>query len=76
MPQTNDLNFGTILLIGIVVAIFLVLIIVKLTMYFLEFARELRYLNCEIGRTTGERLEHFKKQKRRLWLSLIPFVKY
>jgi hypothetical protein len=45
-------------------------------MYFLEFARELRYLNCEIGRTTGERLEHFKKQKKRLWLSLIPFVKY
>lgn len=76
MPQNSDMNFGTILLIGIVAAIFLVLIIVKLTMYFLEFARELRYLNCELGRTTGERHRHFERQKRRLLLSLIPFIRY
>ena len=30
----------------------------------------------EIGRTTGAERRHWIRQKRRLWLSLIPFVKY
>ena len=76
MPQENNPNLIIIMLVCIVAAIILFLFLVKLINYFNDFAKELKYLNCEIGRTTGDRLEHFKKQKRRLWLSLIPFVRY
>lgn len=41
-----------------------------------EFAQELRYLNTEISRTDGEPRRHWLRRRRRLWLSLIPFVRY
>lgn len=41
-----------------------------------EFMQELRYLNTEISRTTGEQRRHWLRCRRRLWLSLIPFVRY
>ncbi len=39
-----------------------------------RFFRELQYLNMEISRTTGSEREYWLKERRRLWLSLIPFV--
>ena len=41
-----------------------------------EFLWELRYLNTEIARTSGKQRQHWLRRRRRLWLSLIPFVKY
>ena len=41
-----------------------------------EFRTELRYINNEINRTDGKEREHWVKQRRRLWLSLLPFVRY
>ena len=41
-----------------------------------DFRRELKYINLEIGRTYGEEREDWKRKRRRLWLSLLPFVKY
>ena len=41
-----------------------------------DFARELRRLNMEIGRSHGSERRYYERQKRRLWLSLIPFVRY
>ena len=41
-----------------------------------EFQQELRYLNNEIGRTSGKEKKRWKKRKRRLLLSLLPFVRY
>lgn len=41
-----------------------------------DFSSELRYLNNEIGRTDGSERRYWKRQKRRLWLSIIPFVHY
>ncbi|MBQ8696125.1 MAG: hypothetical protein IJ519_00230 [Clostridia bacterium] len=40
------------------------------------FQMELRYLNNEISRTDGAEREMWKRRRRRLWLSLIPFVRY
>jgi len=41
-----------------------------------EFKSELRYLNTEIHRTEGRERKHYIRRRRRLWLSLLPFVKY
>lgn len=41
-----------------------------------NFSQELRCLNNEIGRTDGSEQRYWKRQKRRLWLSIIPFVRY
>ena len=40
------------------------------------FYRELRYLNGEIKRNEGREKKRWIKRRRRLWLSIIPFVKY
>ena len=40
-----------------------------------DFVRELRILDMEISRTKGDAQEFWKMKRRRLWLTLIPFVK-
>ena len=40
------------------------------------FRWELRRLNIEIGRTAGEEQKMWRTRRRRLWLSLLPFIKY
>ncbi len=52
--------------------IILVLIAIRIS----EFIQELRYLNTEIARTTGDQRRRWLRLRRRLWLSLIPFVRY
>lgn len=42
----------------------------------ISFARELKYLNREIARSTGHERQYWLRCRRRLWLSLLPFVKY
>ena len=41
-----------------------------------KFFRELRYLDAEIARTTGEERETWRKQRKRHLMTMIPFVKY
>ena len=41
-----------------------------------KFRAELRRLNMEIERTTGEEQEAWRALRRRLWRSLLPFFKY
>lgn len=66
-------NGTTILLVIILVVLFL-LVFINLVSFFLDFARELRYINMEIERTTGNEQLLWMKRRRRLWLSLIPFI--
>lgn len=76
MPEANNPDTELYWLIGIVAAFFLFIVIGRLAMFINDFSSELRYLNNEIGRTTGAERRHWIRQRRRLWLSLIPFVKY
>ena len=76
MPEESNLDAGLWLLVGIVAIFFLILLIFGLVTFINDFSSELRYLNNEIGRTTGEERRHWIRQRRRLWLSLIPFVRY
>ena len=75
MSETNpdsELLF-LIIVLGVVIVI---PALVGLAIFINDFSRELQYLNNEIRRTTGAERRHYIRQKRRLWLSLIPFVKY
>ena len=76
MPEANNPDTELWILVGIVAAIILFGLLVGLCIFINDFSHELRYINCEIGRTTGGERRYWKRQKRRLWLSLIPFVKY
>ena len=40
------------------------------------FRRELKFINTEIQRNTGREQQRWLRRRRRLWMSVIPFVKY
>lgn len=63
-------------LVGIALGIAIFLLVIGLAIFLNDFTRELRYLNAEIDRTEGAERRYWIRQRRRLWLSLIPFVRY
>ena len=63
-------------LIGIFTAFILIGLTIRLALFFRDFSRELILLNMEIRRTEGREQQHYMRQRRRLWLSLLPFVRY
>ena len=75
MPENNP-DTELYWLIGIVAAFFLIIVLFGLVCFINDFSQELRYLNIEIRRTDGAERRHWIRQRRRLWLSLIPFVRY
>ena len=72
----QEWDLDAVLLIVMAVAVMAILIIAKVLEFISDFAGELRYLNNEIRRAVGKDRMHWVRQRRRLWLSLIPFVKY
>lgn len=63
-------------LIGILLFFYLFLIITRLAADFSWFSQELRQLNREIQLAVGAERKNLIRQRRRLWLSLLPFVPY
>ena len=76
MPVENDVNSGLYLLVVLVGLFLLTVAICGLAAYFTRFSNELRYLSMEIKRTLGRERKYYIRLRRKLWLSLIPFVKY
>ena len=76
MPPANNSDTELYMLIGIATVFFLFLLLFGLVSFFDDFFHELKYLNSEIMRTVGAEQRYWIRQRRRLWLSLIPFVKY
>lgn len=76
MPETNNLDNEFWILVGIIAVPILLGLLVGLCMFINDFSQELKYINCEINRTYGGERRYWKRQRRRLWLSLIPFVPY
>lgn len=64
------------LFVWLAVILILPIILLMIGAYCSGFSRELRYLNTEIARTEGAERRFWLHRRRRLWLSLIPFVKY
>lgn len=63
------------ILITVLVIIAIIFVSVPIVFFFLNFTKELRYLNLEIKRSYGKEREHFKKIRKQYLLSLIPFIK-
>ena len=63
-----------ILLVGMVLVIG-VLLAVRIMQRIGRFREDLYYINLEIHRSTGEERNYWKREKRRLWLSLLPFYR-
>ena len=51
------------------------LLLLKLGIFIDNFRRELKYIKVEIARTDGGERRYWKHQKKKLWLSLIPFYR-
>ena len=76
MPQANSSDIMFYWLIGIVAALFLFLLLIGFVSFLNGFSRQLKYINCEIRRTEGLEHRYWIRKRRRLWLSLIPFIKF
>ena len=72
----NENDSALYLLVGLIAFGFLILLLFGFAQFINEFSQELKYLNNEIGRTSGEERRYWIRRRRQLWLSLIPFVKY
>lgn len=64
------------LMIGLIAVIVLPVLLFSLARLVTDFSKELRLLNIEIDRSEGAEREYYLRRRRRLWLSLIPFVRY
>lgn len=60
-------------LVAILILFFLLIVVLS---FFNDFYRELHYLNIEIRRTVGTERKYWIRKRRKLWLSVLPFVKY
>lgn len=63
------------ILFAIIIIFFAVLFLVAFVSRMYEFSRELDFINREIQRTSGGEQRYWKREKRRLWLSLLPFYR-
>lgn len=61
---------------GVVVSFVLLLCLIQLIAFIRDFSKELKRINLEIRRTHGREQQRWKSRRRKLWLSLIPFVRY
>ena len=75
MSNSENLSTELYLIIGLVAIIVLLAFIVWLALFIKEFKKNLQYINMEIERSDGSERRYWIRQRRRLWLSLIPFVK-
>ena len=74
-PLINDQTFIVIMVIG--ACALAVVLFVALAVWLPKFQRELHKVNRYIKNARSEReKQHYLKRRRRLWMSLIPFVKY
>ncbi|MBE6973669.1 MAG: hypothetical protein E7440_07330 [Ruminococcaceae bacterium] len=64
-------------LLGLAVAgILLFFLLFGFVRFIAGFSKKIRYLNNEIRRTDGAERMYYIRCRRRMWLTLIPFVQY
>ena len=76
MTGSNQSDDSVWLLLGVIAAVVLMGMLAAFVVRLNEFSRELKLLNTEIGRTEGAERRRWLRRRKRLWLSLIPFIKY
>lgn len=76
MPSFSAVDNRVWIILGIFAMIFALVVLVRFFIFLEDFTAELKNLNAEIRNSEGEEREYYKNMRRRLWLSLIPFVEY
>ena len=76
MPEANEQEFGLYVLFGLLVTFFLVLFVFGFATFLKDLSSEMRFINREIARTKGAERRYYIRRRRKLWLSLLPFIKY
>lgn len=71
-PENDPVTY---ILIAIIILFFATLFLVAIVSRLYDFSRELDFINREIKRTAGGEQRYWKREKRRLWLSLLPFYR-
>lgn len=61
---------------GLLSVFFVIVLLIDSVQTIKNFSQELRSLNQEIARCSGCERRYWLRRRRRLWLSLLPFVKY
>lgn len=74
MKNSPDAAFRLLIILFILFVV--TLLLVWIARLIKDFSQELHYLDMEIDRTEGEEQQYWLGERRRLWLSLIPFVRY
>ncbi len=70
-----EIDPGIYIILAVMISFFAIIFFVGLVLKIRDFIREQDYINREIGRTTGGEQRYWKREKRRLWLSLLPFYR-
>ena len=72
----SRLDTDALKLLNIVIIFIGAFLIIIFAQWFVNFRKQLRDINSEIRRTYGKEKERWIEKKRKLWLSIIPFVKF
>lgn len=75
MAQTTA-SYGLDIIFVIVIVFWGCMFLASFVNWILKFQRELKLLKSEIGRTKGREQKYWIKKRRKLWFSILPFVRY
>ena len=73
--MTPEIDSVTTAMLVLIILFFVIAFLIVIVSKFKAFTRDLDYINREIARTEGREQQYWKKEKRRLWLSLLPFYR-
>ena len=74
MMNNIDSIVGVVFL--LIIAFLVILLIIGFAIKVNSFSQKLDYIKMEIQRSRGEERRYWIREKRRLWLSLLPFCRY
>ena len=74
--ELTTTSFGLDAIFVIVIVFLGCMFLANFVNWILKFKRELKLLKSEIGRTKGREQKYWIKKRRKLWFSIIPFVRY
>ena len=60
---------------AVIIGVLVLLLLIRFALSLKDFKRELYYIKTEIRNTVGEERRYWKREKKKLWLSLIPFFR-
>lgn len=75
MEQTGA-SFGLDIIFVIVIVVLGCMFLARFVNWMMQFKKELKLLRSEIGRTKGREQQYWIRKRRKLWFSILPFVRY